>query len=170
MGINALDAPGDFGATEETFEVLEPEAGGEEEEEEEEDDDKEDDDVEVVQAMETDAPSTEEQARQEAEALNVEAAVEELESKHAMLQEEHETAREQLERTTKDLSASQAQVTKLNEEKLQLEQQFAEAKRVALTAGEGNKTLEQEQKNQKERMDRMEAEADSLREEIRCAL
>jgi len=44
---------------------------------------------------------------------------------------------------------------------------LAEAKRMAQTASEGNKTIEQEQKSQKERINRMDAEADSLREEIR---
>ena len=156
-GIGAVDALEASGAAEATNETLEPEIGGEAE-------------VQAAQAMDVDAPagaSTEDNARKEAEALNVEAAVEELESKHALLLEEHEAAKEQLESKTKDLSASQTQVKKLNDEKLLLEQQLAEAKRTAQAAGDSNKTVEQEQKSQKERMDRMEAEADSLREEIR---
>lgn len=157
-GIDAVDEVEASGAAEATHGTLEPEFGGEVE-------------VQATQVMDVDGPagaSTDNKARKEAEAMNVEAAVEELESKHALLQEEHEAAKAQLESKAKDLSVSQTQVKKLTDEKLQLEQQLAEAKRTAQAAIDGNKTVEQAQKSQKERMDRMEAEADSLREEIRC--
>jgi len=121
---------------------------------------------EVEAMMEIADEDPEDVARKDAESMNVQAFAEELESKYAILEEEHETCKDQLEARAKELRETHDQVKMLNEEKLQLEKQLAEAKRLAQTIGEGNKTTEQERTAQKERIDRLEAEGDSLREEI----
>ena len=119
----------------------------------------------TVDAMEVE--DSEEKARQEADAMNYNAVVSELETKHAKLQEEHETCKGQLDLQTAELNESKKQIMALNEEKVQLEQQLALAKREAQSGNADHQSLEQEHKAFKERMDRKDAEADALREEIR---
>lgn len=109
----------------------------------------------------------EEKAREEADAMNYEAMVTDLESRHAKLEQENESFKGKLDLQTAELNESKKQIQTLNEKKVQLEQDLSNEKRKAQSGGANQQSLEQEHKSLKERMDRKDVEADALREEIR---
>lgn len=109
----------------------------------------------------------EEKAQEEADAMNYEAVVSDLESRHAKLEEENEAFKGKLDLQTAELSESKKQILALTEEKVRLEQEVAAEKRKADSGSADHMSLEQELKALKERLDRKDVEADALREEIR---
>ena len=109
----------------------------------------------------------EKSAHEEADAMNYDAVVTDLESRHARLEEENETFKGKVDLLAAELNESKNQILALNEEKVRLEQELASEKRKALTGNSDQRSLEQEHKSLRERLDRKDVEADTLREEIR---
>ena len=99
--------------------------------------------------------------------MNYDAVVTDLESRHARLEEENETFKGKVDLLAAELNESKNQILALNEEKVRLEQELASEKRKALTGNADQRSLEQEHKSLRERLDRKDVEADALREEIR---
>lgn len=107
------------------------------------------------------------EAARAAQEINADAIYADLESRYMTMKQEKESLEEEKNRDQAKLAELQAQTKSLQESLFERETELAAAKR------EGNalRDLEESQltgeKTQQERMSRLEAEADNLREEIR---
>lgn len=107
------------------------------------------------------------EAERASQELNVDAFTADLESRYMAVKHEKETLEEERAKDQSLLTELQAKVKSQQESLMTLETELATAKRESNTLREENENRLAAEKTQQERMNRMEAEADNLREEIR---
>jgi chromosome segregation ATPase len=118
-------------------------------------------------AAQSPGKSTWAQAREESHQLLVQRTLEDLEGQAARLQEEKDSWRLQYEAQEETLKTIQDEVRMLKESLQQKEKELFETQQDQKWKTNKCTNLEQETKVTSERVERVEREADSLREEIR---
>jgi SMC interacting uncharacterized protein involved in chromosome segregation len=121
-------------------------------------------------AEDTAAASTWAQAREKSHQLIVQAAMEDLESKAATWEQELLTARATVEQQRQQVAALQEAKTTLQSTVEQQSTEVSKLKADVQTRSSQVQALDETQTQTTERMDRLQSEGDTLREEIRYVL
>lgn len=106
-------------------------------------------------------------AREASEKLNASEVAVDLEARYVALEKERNDLLVKTEDYTKRLAVTEERKTDLETKLQQKESDYQRVERERQTANEKMLSVAAENKSQKERSSRLEAEADSLREEIR---
>lgn len=107
------------------------------------------------------------EAERASQELNIDVFTADLESRYMAVKHEKEALKEERTKDQALLTELQTKIKSLQETLMTQETELATAKRESSTLREENENRLAEEKTQQERMNRMEAEADNLREEIR---
>jgi chromosome segregation ATPase len=107
------------------------------------------------------------QAREKSQQLIIQEALEDLENKAAKSEQELRMARSTLEQQRNQVAALQAEKTTLQTTVEQQSTETSQLKASVQTRSAQCQALEESQTQSNERMDRLQAEEDKLREEIR---